>query len=196
MTPYEAYVLYCALKSHFTTEEYDFIKYNGKIRASAATFEKRRDRFFFAKLAKKKEVKDYLISIFIQNKPIKWIGDIVNNSTLDDAFTEWKKRTQSLSYSYEEDLKKLLTNLEENITITEHQHPFMLKLFLRGKISIETLVILNDLTKFFSYWNKHLENDPLWNEVELLCRKYRSFLQYDRKEMRKITTKVFNLTHK
>jgi len=196
MTPYETYILYCALKSHFTTENYDFIKYNGKIKSSADSFEKRRDRFFFAKLSKRSDIKEYLISVFTQNKPIKWIGDLVNNSSLEDSYTEWKKRNQALAYFYSEDLKNLLTNLEDNITIKDDQHPFLLKMFLRKKISLETLVILNDLCKFFPYWNKHLENDPLWNDIELLCRKYRSFLNYDRKEMRKITVKVFNLSDK
>ena len=38
MTPYETYVLYSALKNHFTTESYDFIKYNGSMSTGRKDF--------------------------------------------------------------------------------------------------------------------------------------------------------------
>ena len=39
MTGFEVYKMYLALKQHFTKPDYDFWKYNGKIRANEKSFE-------------------------------------------------------------------------------------------------------------------------------------------------------------
>ena len=51
MTGFEVYKVYLALKQHFTKQEYDYFKYHGKVRANENSFEQRRDRYFFKKLA-------------------------------------------------------------------------------------------------------------------------------------------------
>ncbi len=43
MTPFESYKTFLAVKSHFTTDNYDYVKYNGKVTASASSFETRKD---------------------------------------------------------------------------------------------------------------------------------------------------------
>ena len=63
MTPYECYNEYLALKNHFTKPEYDYIKYQGKLRTKVDTFQKRKDRIFFEKLAKHEDVHLSLIHI-------------------------------------------------------------------------------------------------------------------------------------
>ena len=52
MTEFEAYIQFLALKLHFTSEHYDYFKYNGKHNATMASFEKRTDKRFFKRLAK------------------------------------------------------------------------------------------------------------------------------------------------
>ena len=51
MDPFDSYKLYNALKLHFESD-YDAIKYNYTTRVNASSFFKRRDKYFFAKLAK------------------------------------------------------------------------------------------------------------------------------------------------
>ena len=41
MTAFESYKMYVALKLHFTTDSYDYFKFNGKTRVSETNFEKR-----------------------------------------------------------------------------------------------------------------------------------------------------------
>ena len=69
MQPWEAYTLFSALKLHFESDGYDAIKYNFKTSARPNSFNKRKDRFFFAKLAKKyptdAALKDFLIANFV-----------------------------------------------------------------------------------------------------------------------------------
>jgi len=43
MTAFESYRVYSALKLHFTTDSYDYFKYNGKTKVTPENFEKRKD---------------------------------------------------------------------------------------------------------------------------------------------------------
>ena len=44
MTAFETYGAYLALKRHFTTDQYDYFRYNGIVKYSAKSFENRRDK--------------------------------------------------------------------------------------------------------------------------------------------------------
>ena len=51
MTDFEAYLQFLALKLHFTSDHYDYFKYNGKHNASLESYDKRTDKRFFKRLA-------------------------------------------------------------------------------------------------------------------------------------------------
>src|SRR5690606_3364760 len=95
-SPYQVYLDYNALKNHFTTS-YDYFKYNGKINISKETFEKRKDRFYFEKLAKKKHYKQYLLANLLEQKSI-WIGQWIKDKTGEEVFERYLKRNQALTY--------------------------------------------------------------------------------------------------
>ena len=67
MTPFEAFSMYIALKNHFTQKRFDYLKYNGKSRMTQKSFDKRKDKIFFQKLAKHEDVQGFLIANFIKN---------------------------------------------------------------------------------------------------------------------------------
>ena len=56
---FELYSYYMAIKKHFTST-YDFVKYGGKMRLTVDGFENRKDKFFFYKLSKRKDAKDFI----------------------------------------------------------------------------------------------------------------------------------------
>ena len=64
----KAYGRYQALKLHFTTD-YDFVKYQGKIRTiSEEAFLKRKDQYFFRKIERKyndEELTEFFVANFI-----------------------------------------------------------------------------------------------------------------------------------
>ena len=66
MMPFDAYKQYLSLKNHFTKEKYDYHKYCGKSRATVQSFYKRKDRFWFEKLARNKDDKE-VIEFFVSN---------------------------------------------------------------------------------------------------------------------------------
>ena len=47
MDEYSLFKTYVALKTHFTVDEYDFLKYDGKVRITEVSFKKRKDYMMF-----------------------------------------------------------------------------------------------------------------------------------------------------
>ena len=191
MTPYEAYREYLALKSHFSNKTYDYFKYNGKLKsATIDSYEKRRDKLFFMKLAKHKDPINFLVANFVENDRT-WIGNIAYNEEAEKRYYNWLKKNQSLTYIFTSDLSKLDDNFDSNFLVEDNSHPNVLKLYLSNEISIETLVILTDLVRCISYWNKSMSDDPIWNDVLLKIKKYKPFIKYDKEKMKKIIIDKF-----
>ena len=57
-------------------------------------------------------------------------------------------------------------------------HPPILKMFLSGNISIETLVIYDKIFLFGKNFDKKLK-DPVWETVSMRMKKYSPFLNID-----------------
>ena len=62
---YDAYCLYLAVNNHFNTDSYDYFKYAGKTSVKLETFLKRKDKYHFAKLARKYHVE--LLDFYVAN---------------------------------------------------------------------------------------------------------------------------------
>jgi hypothetical protein len=182
MSAYNVYETYLALRQHFTNPNYDYFRYSGKVRTNIESFNKRRDRYFFEKLSRKKtesEIINYFVSNFIQSSdPSKmWVGELKTNG--DENYLNWKTRTQSLSYRFKQELNSLTekVHLYEALFSGNGSHPVIIKQYLGGKISIEALVILDDLTSFI----KKLDvDDVILSLVTHKVKKYRPFLSYDK----------------
>jgi len=189
MSPFESYTTFLALKNHFTTDSYDYIKYNGKVGAKPSSFDVRKDKYQFYKLSKHKDPLKYLVANFVDGD-LKWIGDLFSDDS-EKVYNEWLKRQQSLSYIFEQDMKKLCTNFNDNVIVKNGQHPYLLKQYLRREISIETVIILNDIFGFFGHWNKKIEDTVLWPSIHKKLLKYKPFFHYDVFRCRKIVKDVF-----
>lgn len=178
MTDYEAYKTYCALKRHFQSQTYDYFKYNGKVRASYATFEKRSDKYFFTKLAKHKDVVGFLVANFVCGD--RWVGDLVNEQTAEKAYRDWLMRKQSMSYVFKNDLEKI-DDLIDSLKVVDNQHPILFKKYLSKEISAETVITINKIQRFFGYWTKNLKNCIVWQEEKNKLQKLTPFVDYDDK---------------
>ena len=187
---FDVYICYLALKRHFTSS-YDYFKYNGKVNARIDAFENRKDKFFFFKLAKRNDYKDFLIANLVAN-PELWIGDLVDSETANDNFIQWSKRQQSLSYVFGNELDELDEDFNTNFVVEDGQYPRVLSLYNMKRVSIETLVILNDLTKCFKYWDKAINDTIVYPSINNIVKKYGPFLNYDKVKMRKICLDKYN----
>lgn len=195
---FEAYQTYLALKSHFSSN-YDFFKYNGKVNAKIGSFMKRRDRFFFRKVQSKYGKKD-LVNFFVANFVMSdnsWVGDMAGTEG-EEAFTKWTKIQESLEYTFREDVQGIIDFCDENgheldkvILIEAHSHPILLNAFMNKKITIETMIILDDVMGFMKYWNRELD-DFIWDEKKTLIDNYKGFVKYDKMKYRKILKEMIN----
>ena len=191
--PFDAYKQYLSLKNHFTKEKYDYHKYCGKSRATVQSFYKRKDRFWFERLVRNKsdqEVIEFFISNFVTcTDPGKlWIGEMIREG--EGRYTAWKKRNQSLSYIFKEELEKVLVNKDlDNVFAVISGHPIILKKYLGGEVSIETLVIMDKILGFRKNFDTKLD-DPVWQTVRLRMKKYSPFLNIEVFRYKKIVKEI------
>lgn len=182
--PFEVYRYYLALRLHFTTDQYDVIAQRGKVKASKQAFFKRKDLLAIRKVAdtySDEEVVNFLVANFVSGD--RWGG--VFDTEAKDRYTHWKKRLESLTYTFEQELDQLIFSKEQSkISWNEAfdnttGHPLILKMYLRQKISMETLVILNKLYPFVESLDKKLADDLIWPDISRIIKKYTPFLTYN-----------------
>jgi hypothetical protein len=195
VTPFETYQTYLSMKSHFTNKRYDFFKYGGKSRATMSSFNKRKDKYWFEKTSRKfsdQEVVDFLLSNFVStdNPQNLWIGEIINSG--ERKYAEWMKRKQSLTYLFKEQSKELLSENDlETVFNCSKGHPPLLKKYLGGEISLETLTILEKVFSFRKEFDKKLQ-DPVWETVSLKIKKYIPFININTFSYKKILRELIN----
>jgi len=178
MSPFEAYKLYIAIKQHFSSPSYDFFKYNGKVKVSADQFETRKDKYMFYKLSKRDDALEYLVAILSQHSNV-WVGEMFEPK-YEEMYMVHKKRQESLSYVFKNDIDNLLEDFDKNFEVIDGQYPHLLNLFVRKKITKETLIILNDCVKFAGRWNKQISDTVLWPAISTNCKKLFPFMSYDK----------------
>ena len=195
VTPFETYQHYLSLKNHFTNPKYDFFKYGAKTRASITSFNKRRDKYWFEKTSRKyndKEVVDFLVSNFVSadNPQNLWIGEIINSG--ERTYADWMRRQQSLTYLFKEQSNELFSEIKlEDALNCSKGHPPVLKKFLSGQLSLETLTIYEKIFHFSKVFDKKLV-DPIWETVGLKIKKYMPFINIDVFSYKKILREIIN----
>lgn len=196
---FQIYQVFLALKSHFKNEGYDYRKYNGKVTASFEAYMKRKDRFFFEKIAKntsKADIEDLIIANFVYSEngldinPEKiWIGELASSEG-KEKFIKYRAKMESLEYNFKKDLTVLTHHAKmQNDINSSSQFPAILSLYFDGKISAETVIILDSVLGIFSEWNTSLKGDPLWNKTEKFLKKYKALILHsisDSNKYRKI----------
>jgi hypothetical protein len=186
------YKCYVALKNHFNSDTYDYFRYGGKVRSNKTTFLTRNDRYFFDVVARKKDPMKFILANIIESGPDIWVGNIANEQQADVNYNQWLGRQQSLTYRFKLDLDKIEDPLNDNLIVKDGQHPMLLKHYIFGDICIETLIILNDLCKFFGHWNRKIEDTVVWPQIYKTCKKYRPFIEFDREKVKQIAIERFS----
>ena len=183
MEPFEVYRYYLALRLHFTTDSYNVIEQKGRVRATKNSFLKRKDLLSIRRVAETysdKDIVDFLVANFVSGD--RWGG--VFDVESKERYQGWKKRIESISYTFKKEIDKAVTYADKlGITFNQlfycnhGQHPFIIKMYLRNDISIETLVILNKLNNFTDKLDQDLKDDLVWPDTSRIIKKYSPFLE-------------------
>ena len=138
----------------------------------------------------------YYIANFVHRMDGKvWVGELVDTQS-EDVYAAWLKIHDSLSYVYDQDIQKLSDYcLKHKLQFDQlfrpgldgQSHPPIIRLFTQGEITLETVTILDILTNFMKRADKLITETILWPSLSRKLRKYRVFLQIDRKKMKEIT---------
>ena len=184
MTPFESYETYLAMKLHFESSTYDFIKFHGKTRASEASFHKRKDRYFFEKAAAKFSREHYIHRLLVQiceKRSTVWIRDIFEQENLMKTLVmeDYLKR---YSIKFEEDLTALRTimltktkTLSE-LLVPESGYSHVFRRYMAGEFLPEFVLGLNSALNLFTTWDKTLLTDPVWEKERDFLKKYEVFI--------------------
>ncbi len=194
MNGYDLYSLYQAIKLHFTSETYNFFQYDGKTRVSIDAFQKRRDKFLFHRLARKyrdEEMVPFLVSNFV-DRDDNWTKSLLEDEA-EETYRDWKRRTDSMSKVYEEDLVRICPEPKEFnklFEVEDGQHPKLLGLYMQKDVTLETLVILNNIFNFIKIWDKKISDDIIYPKISRKVRKYGAFLAVNVDKYKLLTKKV------
>ena len=196
MTGFEVYKMYLALKQHFTKSDYDYFKYRGKVRANENSFEQRRDRYFFKKLATRhsdKQLLEYFVANFISD-PKGYL-----RSFSEDIYTKWKIDNESFTYKFKQEVDHLLDDLGTPYEKTLRPSSVLKKVSIpptkkvfASEIALETLVILEHCLGYVDNLDKVL-TDPMWKETKTLIKKYEPFLSINCKKYKGVMLETIRL---
>jgi hypothetical protein len=184
-TGFAAFALYNALKLHFTSNNYDYFKYQGKTNVSQDSFLKRKDKYTFYKLSRKyslDELKDFYVANFLDGD--KWVGDM-NTVDGEEVYRKWQKIQQSLTYTFENDTIYLFDKYKPGAMFkTSGGYPNLLKELMEGSIHIETLAYMNMIMGFLPVWEKQITDDIIWPNWNMKLKKYTPFI-FDQNKIQK-----------
>lgn len=181
MQPFDAYSMYNALKLHFEQDSYDAVKYNFKSNVSSKSFFARKDKYFFAKLAKNYD--DKLLQYYIANfkNGVSYVGDMLNEGG-ETNFKEHMKIRESIHREFEKDINSLVDMDKEFDSFFEAKqtHPLIIKLLMREEISLETVVILDSILGFMDREGKKITETIIWPDISRKIMKYKPFVDFNK----------------
>lgn len=191
--PFESFKLYNALKLHFESDGYDAFKYNFKTNVKATSFLKRKDKYFFAKVARQyeKDMMGYYVSNF--KNDISYIGDMINTYG-ENNYSEHKRVQESIHRVFAVDINTLS---EQNVDFDklfeseDGQYPLVARLWISEEISLETVVILNSILGFIPRESSKISDTIMWPNIKRKIEKYTPFVNFDVNKCNKLLTKVF-----
>jgi hypothetical protein len=196
---FDVYKIYLAVKLHFTTDSYDYHKYEGKINCKLETFTKNNARYFFHKLGtryNKDDILDFFVSNFLSDSS-KWVKDLTGADG-NDVYLDWKKRNQSFDYYFRSDCNYILNDFNarslsfnDGFTSFGGQHPRFLQLVLSKNISYETAVVFNQIIGFSKRWDKEITEKVVWPIHSKRIKKYTPFVKYNLTMVKLILKEIF-----
>lgn len=181
MDAFKAFKYFMAVKLHFTSEKYDVFESNGRVNYPIQAFEKRNDKKLFEKLSRKfsndKDLIQFLVANFAYGNK-----NVVYSDCSDECYTTWIKRKESRTQVFANDVRTIIDHLEFNkidpsmLYSIETGMPELLNLYLGGRVTLETMVILQDFDDYLRTWEPMI---MLWHDHFLLIKKVKRFVKYD-----------------
>ena len=196
---FDVFKTYLAIKLHFTTDNYDYFDYGGKVNCKLDTFTKRNDRYFFHKLSKqydKYNIVDFFVANFLDNDK-KWVGNLLEKDG-KTIYLNYRRYSDSVNYHFRGDCTNINTDFvshslsfDDGLSAVRGQHPRLLKLLLSKKVNFQTMVILNYHLNFIKQWDKKITEKFVWPNLSKRLKKHRKFIKFNETETKLTLKDVF-----
>jgi len=191
VTGFEVYKMYLSLKLHFTSKTFDYFKYGNSAKASPEAFDRRKDKYFFVKLSRKfkePELRDFFVSNMVVDGG-QWVGQITREGSRH--YSDYIKKMQSLAYLFTQDVSTLhnICDRFDDLFKPDTVHPPIVKAYLGGKISLETLTIFQQIFGFMDHLK--VDDTVVWEPLKDRVKKYEPFLAADIIKYKKIIQREF-----
>ena len=197
VTPYEVYQKYLSLKQHFNKKDYDYFKFQGRVRANESSFEKRKDKHHFIRLSKiykEDELTKFFVSNFVVSKDL-WVGNATSAEGRQN-YIAWKAKIQSLPYVFENEIEAMFDeneNFNDIFNVEDGQHPPIVRHVFGNEVSLETFVVLDSILNFSSKFNENIEETVIWPELYSMCNNYAPFVVVNKQKYVDILKKQVEL---
>ena len=133
----------------------------------------------------------FLVSNFVHSDD-NWTKSLLEDQA-EETYRDWKQTTDSMSKVYAEDLQKICPDPKEfnNLfKVEDGQFPLLLNLLMQKEVTLETMVILNNIFDFIRIWDKKISEDIIYPKVSRKVRKYGAFLNVDVSKYKQLTKNV------
>ena len=197
VTPYEVYQKYLSLKQHFNKKDYDYFKFQGRVRANESSFEKRKDKHHFIRLSKiykDEELTKFFVSNFVVTKDL-WVRNATSAEGRQN-YIAWKAKIQSLPYVFENEIEAIFDeneNFNDIFNVEDGQHPPIVRHVFGNEVSLETFVVLDSILNFSSKFNENIEETVIWPELYSMCNNYAPFVVVNKQKYVDILRKQVEL---
>ena len=139
---------------------------------------------------------EYFVCNFFHNSKT-WIGNLVRADG-ETYYSRWKKYNQSFTYNFRSDCVLLDNVINDNsirfddvFSVHNGQHPRLLRLLLSEKISIQTLIILDQILSFVKNWDKEIAENVIWPEKSFKLKKLKPFIKFNLTKCKFIMKEIF-----
>lgn len=144
MDGFKAYKYYLAIKLHFSDPSFNVFVNRGRVRGSFAKFSSRNDRYLFERLARQFDDKEYIQ--YIASNFMYGHTDVIYDSVeAMSNYKEFLRRRQAITRTFTDDLSTVVSSGAQYNDFSGSKIPDVLQLMIGGKITLETVVILDTL---------------------------------------------------
>lgn len=172
ISPFRFFEIYTAVVLHFTSDSYDFFKFGGKTKVNENSLLKRKDKYFFEKMAAKCTNEEMAIGMCVSNTVAgkKYIRNFDMNE-----YNKWTGYRDALSYRFKQDLEKY-QNWKKN-SHTVNPRTLLIELLIMKELTPEFIILFNHIMKGHLY--ETLDKEPefwIWEDQKKELLKYTPFI--------------------
>ena len=181
LSPYQACKLFMNIRTHFSNEKFDITASNG-IRYSEDSFEKRKDKGYFTKLAHEYASGD--LGYFFMSNLLD--GNNHPSGMMDITYREWKARMHKIEYIFNEDCMLIYSHMiQQELTFNDFfvsnngGLPISIQMLNGNMISIETICLIDALFDGFiiQRMDTQITDRFVWDKIRIRIVKYAPWIK-------------------